>query len=286
MAAVLGVAAGGSAVTAAPGKPAPLIVRRASVTQNGQQIVWKVTLTGSFSPGALRPDKRTLCLLLERRHGAAVFGQVCAIGPPPGGRHPRLVYETVVNGRLGTGHVISSVVTRPNRSSMTTSFMPSSVGLAYKPIHWQVRNTLRAPPCVPTDSALKTCVRLYPRPPALADLHAPQVIGCVPSGAPFVSHGPSSGRMIAFTFDDGPWYDTPQFLNILERSHVPATFFEIGDQVSEYGHGGAIERRMLADGDMIGDHTWNHANVAGGGGFASGEIGQAAAGHQGRDPRL
>ena len=27
---------------------------------------------------------------------------------------------------------------------------------------------------------------------------------------------------------------------------------------------------MLADGDMIGDHTWSHANVAGAGPFAAG----------------
>lgn len=43
---------------------------------------------------------------------------------------------------------------------------------------------------------------------------------------------------------------------------MPATFFEIGDQIGTYGQGGAIERRMLADGDMIGDHTFNHANVS------------------------
>jgi peptidoglycan/xylan/chitin deacetylase (PgdA/CDA1 family) len=34
---------------------------------------------------------------------------------------------------------------------------------------------------------------------------------------------------------------------------------------------------MLADGDMIGDHTWSHPDVAGGGAFARGQI-EAAAG--------
>ena len=50
---------------------------------------------------------------------------------------------------------------------------------------------------------------------------------------------------------------------MLEHYHVPATFFEIGEQISTYGEGGAIERRMLADGDMIGDHTWSHPDVSG-----------------------
>lgn len=77
-------------------------------------------------------------------------------------------------------------------------------------------------------------------------------------------------------FDDGPWYDTPRFLALLEREHVPATFFEIGEQIAEYGEGGGLERRMLRDGDMIGDHTWSHPDVAGAGAFARSEILRAA----------
>ena len=74
--------------------------------------------------------------------------------------------------------------------------------------------------------------------------------------------------MIALTFDDGPWPDTPQFLDILERDHVHATFFQIGEQVSTYGR--ASIAACSRDGDMIGDHTWSHANVAGAGSFARG----------------
>jgi peptidoglycan/xylan/chitin deacetylase (PgdA/CDA1 family) len=108
-------------------------------------------------------------------------------------------------------------------------------------------------------------------------LHTPQLIGCKVSGPAFVPRGPSRGRMVALTFDDGPWYDTPQFLSILERKHVVATFFEIGEQISTYGQGGAIERRMLRDGDVVGDHTWSHADVAGDGPFAASQIGMTAA---------
>ena len=38
-----------------------------------------------------------------------------------------------------------------------------------------------------------------------------------------------------------------------------------------------MDRRILADGDMIGDHTETHANVAGAGAFARSEITTAAA---------
>ena len=55
-------------------------------------------------------------------------------------------------------------------------------------------------------------------------------------------------------------------LDLIPREHVHATFFQIGEQVGIFGQ--AVDRRMLADGDMIGDHTWSHANVAGDGPFA------------------
>jgi peptidoglycan/xylan/chitin deacetylase (PgdA/CDA1 family) len=84
-------------------------------------------------------------------------------------------------------------------------------------------------------------------------------------------------REIALTFDDGPWSQTPQFLALLERYRVAATFFEVGEHIAQYGEGGAIERRMLADGDMIGDHTWSHLAVAGGGPLAASQIEDAAA---------
>ena len=44
---------------------------------------------------------------------------------------------------------------------------------------------------------------------------------------------PASQRVIALTFDDGPGPFTPQILSVLELYHVPATFFEIGENVAE-----------------------------------------------------
>jgi peptidoglycan/xylan/chitin deacetylase (PgdA/CDA1 family) len=105
----------------------------------------------------------------------------------------------------------------------------------------------------------------------------PRLVGCAPRGPSFVYSGTLRGREIALTFDDGPWYQTPSFVSLLARYDVPATFFEIGDQIAEYGERGAIERRMLADGDMIGDHTWSHPDVAGAGVFARDQILEAAA---------
>jgi peptidoglycan/xylan/chitin deacetylase (PgdA/CDA1 family) len=116
---------------------------------------------------------------------------------------------------------------------------------------------------------------VYPRVPAVVSMHTPRLVGCT-AGPSFVFNGPRNQHAVALTFDDGPWYDTGALLSILERAHVPATFFEIGDQISAYGQRGGIERRMLGDGDMIGDHTWDHADVAGASAFAAREITRTA----------
>lgn len=67
-------------------------------------------------------------------------------------------------------------------------------------------------------------------------------------------------KQIALTFDDGPdprW--TPQILAVLERYHVPGTFFVIGENGVENR---SILTRMLADGDEIGNHSYTHPNMA------------------------
>jgi peptidoglycan/xylan/chitin deacetylase (PgdA/CDA1 family) len=77
--------------------------------------------------------------------------------------------------------------------------------------------------------------------------------------------GSSRAHEVALTFDDGPWGEPPTtgFVRLLAAEHVPATFFEIGDQISQYDPSGRLGREMLADGDMIGDHTWSHPDLIG-----------------------
>jgi len=70
-------------------------------------------------------------------------------------------------------------------------------------------------------------------------------------------------REIALTFDDGPGPEPPavDFVNLLARDHVPATSFEIGEEIPEFDPTGSVERAMLADGDMIASHSWSHPNM-------------------------
>jgi peptidoglycan/xylan/chitin deacetylase (PgdA/CDA1 family) len=83
-----------------------------------------------------------------------------------------------------------------------------------------------------------------------------RLVGCVRSGpAVAYTHGPHR-RVVAFGFDDGPWPDTPAFVRMLEREHVVATFFLIGNQVTSRYR--STLRRELLDGDALGDHTFTH----------------------------
>jgi peptidoglycan/xylan/chitin deacetylase (PgdA/CDA1 family) len=67
------------------------------------------------------------------------------------------------------------------------------------------------------------------------------------------------GHVVALTFDDGPNSETtPRLLDVLERDRVPATFFVVGRAVLRHPE---IVRRMLHDGDEVGNHTQTHAHL-------------------------
>jgi len=65
-------------------------------------------------------------------------------------------------------------------------------------------------------------------------------------------------RTVALTFDDGPSPYTAQILDILERNHVPATFFVIGSQVARHPD---LLRRIISGGGEIGVHTFTHPHL-------------------------
>ncbi|HEY4321597.1 MAG TPA: glycosyltransferase [Gemmatimonadales bacterium] len=65
---------------------------------------------------------------------------------------------------------------------------------------------------------------------------------------------------IAITFDDGPdsrW--TPSILDTLKSRHATATFFLIGMEVTSSP---GLTRRILREGNEIGNHTFTHPNLA------------------------
>ncbi len=63
-------------------------------------------------------------------------------------------------------------------------------------------------------------------------------------------------KVIALTFDDGPWPEsTGQVLDILKKNQIKGTFFLIGQNVKNYP---GLVKREIAEGHVIGNHTWHH----------------------------
>lgn len=68
------------------------------------------------------------------------------------------------------------------------------------------------------------------------------------------------GKLIAITFDDGPSYQyTGKLLDALKEHNAKATFFMVGQNV---GGNEALLKRMVAEGHELGNHSWDHADLA------------------------
>jgi|GEM_PF-807262 len=63
-------------------------------------------------------------------------------------------------------------------------------------------------------------------------------------------------KVIALTFDDGPWETTTeQVLSILQQNSIKATFYMVGQAVQAHPE---IAKKVAAAGHAIGNHTWRH----------------------------
>jgi peptidoglycan/xylan/chitin deacetylase (PgdA/CDA1 family) len=99
--------------------------------------------------------------------------------------------------------------------------------------------------------------------PATAPDAPPPIVVAEPSGPPPpppqepVPEPPVNvGKVCYLTFDDGPdGIYTTAILDILKQYDVKATFFVLGSRVNAYP---AVTRRMLAEGHVIGNHTYSH----------------------------
>lgn len=68
-------------------------------------------------------------------------------------------------------------------------------------------------------------------------------------------------KVIALTFDDGPWdTSTAAILDTLKEYDAKATFFTVGQKIS--GHEDLLQR-AANEGHEIGTHTWDHAEGSG-----------------------
>ncbi|WP_392532708.1 polysaccharide deacetylase family protein [Nostoc sp. C117] len=63
-------------------------------------------------------------------------------------------------------------------------------------------------------------------------------------------------KVIALTFDDGPWPETTkQVLDILKSNNIKGTFFVVGQNVKNYPE---LAKEIVGQGHIIANHTWHH----------------------------
>ena len=67
---------------------------------------------------------------------------------------------------------------------------------------------------------------------------------------------PTNEKVIALTFDDGPWPETTEkVLAALKQENVKATFYMVGQPLQSFPE---LGKKVLADGHAIANHTLHH----------------------------
>jgi peptidoglycan/xylan/chitin deacetylase (PgdA/CDA1 family) len=109
----------------------------------------------------------------------------------------------------------------------------------------------------PAARPLLPVVTTLPDPPAAA---APDP--SAPGNPPVNAEPPDCAKLkcVALTMDDGPVPGTAHVLALLKRKGVHATFFVVGQLARRRP---ALLRRMVAEGNVVGNHSWNHPEFFG-----------------------
>lgn len=240
---------GGLYTLAADG--AVLSLRGVALGQVDRDLVLTVRTNRPLDPNGFGPAGHSVCLTATQRSRDNVL---CVDHDGPAWRLTR-DGEPVASARIG----------RPLPGKLQVRVNPQDAGLRTGALSWSVELTTAGctAPDVCVSRAPRTAGTTYP-----GRVWHTVLRGCVVRGPAQVSRGPMVKR-VALTYDDGPAPITPAFVSGLERLGVTATFFQLGQAVAANG---PLLRRMLANGFELANHSWNHANLGGGGPGASDQV--------------
>jgi peptidoglycan/xylan/chitin deacetylase (PgdA/CDA1 family) len=230
----------------------------AELSQAGRELIFTVRTAVPVAlakltahPDTRRPAPRYLCLAL-RRAGGHGETRLCF-----GGRRSRhQVGRVLVNaaGKPVRKDGVAARVKRPKPTKLVLALVPSEASLAPHRYAWRV---IESPGCKGGTDCGDTLPARGRTPFRLRPVRA---VGCTGGSAGLTTNGPRDRKAVALTFDDGPSEYTSGFLGVLREKHVNGTFFEIGDSMP--GHEAQM-RRILAEGNELGDHTMSHVELPG-----------------------
>lgn len=82
----------------------------------------------------------------------------------------------------------------------------------------------------------------------IPDEYQGQIVRSVPAA--------NGEKVVALTFDDGPWEGTTaQVLDILHQHDIKATFFWVGQHLQQHPH---LAKQIAEAGHAFGNHSWSH----------------------------
>lgn len=151
---------------------------------------------------------------------------------------------------------------QPERLTLPTGNPDIREGKADRPVSDQPRATPSGSP-TPVSSAVNNSLTPVPKTDARktsASTTTPAQTTLPDSQKPAAKATPESTtvpkeKVAYLTFDDGPSPLTPQVLDILKQHGVKATFFVVGRNIE--GREETLQR-MVAEGHVIGGHTYSH----------------------------
>ena len=237
--------------------PSPLDVAAAAFGQTGPKFELRIRTRGPLPLKALAAGEgRSLCLLVEQRQ--PVRNQRLCVAVSKAGALSLVETRRRADGVYVAPHAVAARVRRTGADALLATFTPAAARLTHGRVVWHVLSEwVDDAACpLPADDADSVCRDVLPDHGGVAvRVHRGYTVGCVAAGASQRTSGPRTPRRVALTFDDGPGPQTPAVLRILRNAHIRATFFELGVQVRQYP---ALVRRTIAEGHVIGNHTWDH----------------------------
>jgi peptidoglycan-N-acetylglucosamine deacetylase len=236
-------------------------LQRAALSQAGRDLI--VTLRTAAPAPLARLERlpspaaggRYLCVELSEAGSEA--GRRLCLGGAESSRRIAGLELLDDEGKVAGKKTVAVRVKRPEPTQLVVALRPAAAGL--RPHRYRWRAIEGRGPCGAT--AGEPCAESLPATGLRAfRLRPVRPVGCTGGSAGLDTNGPRGRKAVALTFDDGPSEYTPGFLRVLRAARVPGTFFEVGQEMAGRE---ATMRRILAEGDEIGDHTMNHVEYPG-----------------------
>jgi peptidoglycan/xylan/chitin deacetylase (PgdA/CDA1 family) len=233
----------------------------AGLSQAGQSLILSLRTSSTVALSQLdrlpaTSGSRYLCLSLQQA-GDGEERRLCLGGKTKARRRAGLELLDPA-GKVTAQQTLAVAVKRPGAQKLVLVLSPPDAGLSPHRYRWRLLADLGG--CV-AKKATEPCPQSLPeRGDRVFRLRPVRPVGCTGGTAGLVTNGSRDRKVVALTFDDGPSEYTPGFLSVLRQKHVHGTFFEIGQEMAGRE---ATMRRILREGNEIGNHTMHHTEYPG-----------------------